>query len=389
MRHIETNERRARLVRRHFLDLSSTDSIAVAGSMVGLHSSDPATVYLALRARLTDFDKGDLDRALYDDRSLLRLLGMRRTLFVVPHDLAAVMDAACTKALAPPERRRLIRLVTEQGLAEDGEAWVGELSRKTLEAISMRREATANELREDIAELTLKIHFGEGRKWGGAVGVSTRILFLLATEGHIVRARPRGTWRSSQYRWAATADWIGQELPSLDTEQAQADLLRRWLDQFGPGTMTDLKWWTGWTLRDTKAALAAIDAVEVELDEGAGFALPDDLEPVAASPPWAAFLPGLDPTPMGWKERSWFLGPHQETLFDRNGNVGPTVWANGRIVGAWGQIESGRVVYELVEPVTKTEQRLIDSHRGRLESWLDGTVVMPRFPAPLQKQLAG
>lgn len=388
MRYITTAERRARLGSRHFLAGAATSPEATAGAMVGLHSSDPATVYLSLRARLADFGHADLERALYDDRSLLRMLGMRRTMFVVTHDLAAVMDAACTKALAPPERRRLIRMLAGQHLAENPEAWVEDVSDRTLAAISARGEALAVELRDDVPELAVKIQFGEGKKWGAAVGASTRILFLLATEGQIVRGRPRGTWLSSQYRWAATADWLGHELPALDRAEAQADLLSRWLRQFGPGTLTDLKWWTGWTVRDTKAALAAVDAVEVEVDEGSGYLLPDDVEAVAAPKPWAAFLPGLDPTPMGWKERTWFLGPHQDTLFDRNGNIGPTVWVNGRIVGAWGQLQGGSVVHELVESVTNAEQRMIDKQRSRLETWLDGTVVMPRFPAPLQKQLA-
>ena len=51
--------------------------------------------------------------------------------------------------------------------------------------------------------------------------------------------------------------------------------------------------------------------------------------------PWVALLPGLDSTVMGWKERAWFLGGHQHALFDVNGNAGPTVWCNGRIVGGW------------------------------------------------------
>ena len=37
---------------------------------------------------------------------------------------------------------------------------------------------------------------------------------------------------------------------------------------------------------------------------------------------------------MGWKERDWFLGEHAEPLFDRNGNAGPTVWRDGRVVGS-------------------------------------------------------
>lgn len=388
MRLIDTAERRARLATRHFLAAPASSVDQVAGSMVGLHSSDPVTVYLSLQARVDGFTHQQLEQSLYEERSLLRLLGMRRTMFVVPHDLGAIMEAGCTRLLAPAERRRLVKMVTEQGLTADGEAWVEAVSDATVAALERRGEALAAELREDVPELALKLRFGDGTKWAGPVGVSTRILFLLATEARIIRGRPRGTWISSQYRWAPIESWIASPLPELDKDEAQAELLRRWLAQFGPGTFTDLKWWTGWTVRDTKAALAGIEAVEVDLEDGTGWVLPDDAEPPPEEGPSASLLPGLDPTPMGWKDREWFVGGHSAELFDHNGNIGPTVWASGRIVGAWGQTADGAVVCALLERVSPEESHMIEERRAALEVWLDGKAVMPRFPAPLQKRIA-
>lgn len=92
MRRVDDDERRARLGRRQFLaenptqnSTGPTDGLAdVAGALVGLHASDPATVFLALRARLRDATVADVEKALYDDRSVLKVLAMRRTMFVVP-----------------------------------------------------------------------------------------------------------------------------------------------------------------------------------------------------------------------------------------------------------------------------------------------------------------
>ncbi len=116
--------------------------------------------------------------------------------------------------------------------------------------------------------LRVQIAFGEGKKWAGKVGVSTRMLFLLATEGRIVRGRPRGTWLSSMYAWAPMETWLGQPLPEMPTDEAQAELARRYLAAFGPATQRDVQWWAGWTVAATKKALAAIKAEEVELDDG-------------------------------------------------------------------------------------------------------------------------
>jgi hypothetical protein len=213
------------------------------------------------------------------------------------------------------------------------------------------------------------------------------VLFLLATEGRVMRARPLGAWTSGQYRWATTEAWLGGPLPTIDHAEACADLLRRWLRAFGPATATDIRWWTGWTAKLATKTLEALGAEEVELDEGTGHVLPDDLEPDEHRDPWVALLPGLDPTVMGWKDRSWYLGEHASELFDRNGNAGPTVWANGRVVGGWAQTDEGEVVAELLDRVDARTRTMIDAERDRLRAWLGEVRVKPRFRTPLEKRL--
>ncbi len=388
MRAVTTAERRARLTTRHQLDTPAPDPVAAAAAIVGFHSSDPASVYLSARARVAGFTVAALEKALYDDRTLLRVLGMRRTMFVVPPDLAAVVDAGCARALAPPERRRLAGWVADQGLAPgDPHRWLDELADAVLASLAARGEATAAELTEDVPGLAKRISFGGDRKWAGTVGMATRMVFLLAAEGKIIRARPLGSWRSAQYRWTGRDGWLLDPLPDWDEGEARIDLVRRYLAAYGPATFTDVKWWTGWGVGVTRAVLAGAGAVEVELDEGAGYLHPDDVDPVPSAAPQAALLPGLDPAVMGWKEREWTVGPHAGALFDRNGNAGPTVWWDGRVVGGWAQRPAGEVVYRLPEDVGAEGRAAIEREAGELEAWLAGTVVMPRFPAPLDKEL--
>ena len=70
-----------------------------------LHSTDAATVFLSVQARTTDVLPADIERELYDERTLVRMLGMRRTLFVVPRDLVPVVQAACTNTIEARQRR--------------------------------------------------------------------------------------------------------------------------------------------------------------------------------------------------------------------------------------------------------------------------------------------
>jgi hypothetical protein len=151
--------------------------------------------------------------------------------------------------------------------------------------------------------------------------------------------------------------------------------------------MTDIRWWTGWTARQTDAALADLDVVEVRLDGATGYLLADDLDPVDQPDPWVALLPGLDPTVMGWKERDWYLGDHAAALFDRNGNAGPTVLADGRAVGGWAQTADGGIAVELLEHVDAATAALIEEAQRRLSAWLGGVRVVPRFRTPIDLAL--
>ncbi len=388
MEFVSNEQRRGRLGIRHHLAHPAKDLDDAVGGVIGLHASDPVTVYLSARARVNDFSSPDLERALYDDRSLIRLWGMRRTLFVTTPTLAAVMRSASPDAFGRAERSRFERMLTNQGKATDAAAWIEDITAKVLAELAVRGEATANELRQAIPELGETLTFGEGKTWGGTVGVSTRVLFLLAAEGRIVRGRPLGTWISSQYRWILTEAWLGTPLADLDPVEARIELAREWLSRFGPGTTSDIKWWTGWTVRDTRAALAGIDAVEVELADGPGWLLPNDLDPVETPEDWVALLPSLDSTVMGWKERDWYLGDHYSALFDRNGNAGPTVWWNGLIVGGWSQRDDGEIATRLLRDVPTTATEAIATEAARLREWFGPIRVTPRFRAPLERELS-
>jgi hypothetical protein len=391
MRAFSTDERRTRLARRHFLAPGSRadDPVQLAGGMVGLHATDPATVYLAARARLRESAGPALDRALYEERTLLRIIGMRRTLFVFPLEQAAVVQAACTESIAAAQRRRYAKLIEEGGIAKDGRRWLARAEAATLKALAARGEAFATELSSDVPQLRKKVHYGEGKTWAGSTSMTSWVLFLLAAEGRVVRGRPRGTWTSSQWSWAPAESWLKKPLARLEPEQGRAELASRWLMAYGPAGVDDLKWWTGWTLTQARAALAAIDAVEVDLGGRTGFIVPGDDEAEPEVEPWVALLPALDPTVMGWKERDWYLGEHRPALFDTAGNAGPTVWWNGRIVGGWSVRKDGEIPFRLLEDVGAEAMAAIEAEAARLGAWLGEVKVLPRFATPLARELSG
>ena len=390
MRRVSVAERRARLTLRHRLapDEQGRDVVEAARSLVGFHASDPASVFLQARARVPHAGVAAVESALYAERALVRMTAMRRTLFVVPAELVPVLQSACANRIAAQERRRLERLIEGARIARDGAKWLAAVERDTLAAIEDRGEATGAVLSDAVPALRERMRFGEGKRWETTTAVTGRLLVVLAAEGRIVRGRPRGTWVSGQYRWTTAAAWLGGETQALPPEHAEAELARRWLRAFGPSPASDLKWWTGWTVAQVRRAVAAIGAVEVSLGGSAtGLALAGDLEPVAAPAPGPALLPSLDATVMGWAERSWFLGDHSPLVFNANGNAGPTVWWDGRVVGAWGQRRDGEIAFRLLEDIGAEAEAAISAEAERLRAWLGETRFTPRFRTPLEREL--
>ncbi len=363
---------------------------AAARSLIGLHSTDPASVYLSAWARVDGVTHSDIDAALYDERTVVKHLAMRRTLWAVATGLLPVVQSAASDAVAAVQRRSLARDVVRAGLTNDGERWVARAEAATVDALAELGPARGRTLTAHVPLLQAKIRTGPGGKL--EYGVISRITTVLSASGQITRGRARGAWHDRQLQWVLMRDWCPGilEHPRLPAAEARAELARLWLRAFGPATGDDLRWWTGWTVKETKAALLTVGAVEVRLDgDQVGVLLPDDLETSPRAEPRVALLPSLDPTTMGWKDRGWYLGPHRELLFDTYGNAGPSVWSDGRIVGGWGQRPDGPVVVRLLEDVGAAKATEIQTEAARLTEWLGGVVVRPSFPTPLQRKLSG
>ena len=388
MRRIGIQERRARLGRRHHLADRAAAVEEVAHSLIGLHATDPATVFLSARARVDTLTPAALEEALYERRTLVRLLAMRKTMFVVPVELLPAVEAAAGRHLADPERRRVARWLAAAGVSSDGDVLLRRLEDAAEAVLDEMGQATAAELGARIPELATKVPIGVGTSYEAAVSLSSRVLLLLAMDGRIVRGRPRGSWISSQYRWATMRGWLGRDVELPTVERAAAEVAGRWMSAFGPATFDDLRWWSGWTVARTRQALTDAGAVEVDREGAPGLALPDDVQPVDAPEPWVALLPALDPTVMGWKHRGWYLGEHRGEVFDRNGNAGPTVWCDGRVVGGWAQRADGEIAYRLLDDIGSEAAAAVAQEAEQLRAWFGDVRAIPRFRTPLERALS-
>jgi hypothetical protein len=276
------------------------------------------------------------------------------------------------------------------GIAEDGTAWAEQHLEVVRRMIEDTGPLTTAQIRAALPALDAKVTRGKGQ-YQADVAVAASVIVTLAASGVVVRGENSGGWKTSRPQWTIAEHWLGERPAALPESEGYAALVTAWLRAFGPGTEADLVWWLGSTKAAVRQALSDVGAVPVSLDGGAsGWVLPDDLDPVPEPGSWAALLPALDPTTMGWKERGFHLGAHTDKVFDRNGNGGPTAWWDGRIVGVWCQQDDGRVDVVLVEDVPRAARRALDAKAAELTGWLDGEVVRSIYLSPLARQhLAG
>jgi len=384
---ISTEQRRARLAIRHGLASPVADAVSAADHMVLLHATDPASIFLAAHARSRGVSVADIEASLFEDRTLMRTLAMRRTLFVASRSVLPVIEVAASVDVARAERKTLVKYLDQSGVTNP-EEWLADAFGQVLAVLDGAGGVTARQVTALVPVLATRITLGSG-KFTQEAGATSRVLGLMAVEGLLARGRPGGLWTGRQYVWHRRDQWLPLEQPLLDVAAASGELLNRWLYTFGPGTMVDLRWWTGWTKSKVSKTLDGLDVAEVDLDDGrTGYVLADDLADVDEPEPWVVCLPALDPTSMGWKDREWYVGDHAAELFDRNGNIGPTIWADGKIVGGWASRADASIAMELFEPLSPAHTRLLDQRLHDLEEFVDGVPIKPSFPTPQQKRLA-
>ena len=106
--------------------------LTAATAMTVLHATEPPTVHLSVAARVDGASIADVEAALYDEKTLVKQLAMRRTLFAFPRDLLPAAWGSASARVAETERRRLAAAIGNAGIA-DPEAWLEDAARQVLD----------------------------------------------------------------------------------------------------------------------------------------------------------------------------------------------------------------------------------------------------------------
>ncbi len=329
-RHLEPDRALASSAAAHALAGRGGSVAKLAADLVGLHNTTQSTPYLSLRARLPDFSRAQLDEPMWNGWSLARYRAMRLTMFIFPIDLLEVAAAASRHITTPLAARWLRDSGMDQAEFDAIAASVAEVLADGPLTVRALREALGAGQSVDIS---------------GVVG-------RMCDAGRLVGGASPRSWRSSVRQYHRWEDVLPNVDPHRWTEpEAIRELIRCYIDSYGPVTIDDISWWTGFTKARCRAAIAGLDTEEVEVDGWPG-PLWRFEEQATELPSAVRALPLLDPYVQGYRDRVRLLDPHRnEWVHDWGGNATATLVHRGRVIGVWQVIEKPQreVWYHLFE----------------------------------------
>ncbi len=312
------------LRKQHLTDDSRAASLVeMVWDVGGLHATSAIGPYLSSFVRCADFQKADLDRELYANKSLGRLRCMRRTMYIQPTGAFSIYHSAFEKMY----RRGVAGALNHAGIsARDYERLEEEILRLLQDG-----GKTASELKK-------------------ALGVGTSLFSVLNAMcgiGLLAKGPPKGSWKSNLHTYHLFGEYYPDVDLAMDEVRATAALVLQYLKAFGPAIEADVVWWTGLRKSSVREALEDINDkrvyVEVAGLDKAMIAVNADLGPLREARPFKSvrLLPSLDPYLMGYKDRGRYLdNKYYGHVYDRSGNATTTILADGELAGVW-DVERG------------------------------------------------
>lgn len=312
-----TTLERQLLLRREPLDV--VDAVA---RVVALQAQSAASPYLALWARVRDFDPADLDRA-FAAGTVVKASLVRATL----HAVAAADHPPFHQAMQAT--LRAARLVDPERVTLGGAVvHPDELVAAVLAFADQPR--TDAELQDRLAELA-----------GERDQRLTRAVRTFAPLRHVPDGGP---WSFGTSPVLVAAGWASGCAPSTERE-AVSRLLLRYLQGFGPASVRDCVQFTMLRQPLVRAALSdlADEVVEHTGPEGERlFDVADGriAEADVTAPP--RLLGMWESTLLAYADRSRVLpDDHRPWVVRRNGDMLPTLLVDGRVAGVWRAVPDG------------------------------------------------
>jgi len=334
------------------------------------------------------FDRQDLIRALYLERTLIRLPSAGPHHYIVATSQMAAYLLARQVLSGDTTREYLAYLLSLSANQEEADAiCLEDVIPRVLEVVNTRGACTVEELCAWLPVLDRQISSSlDGQTAPSKFRLGTRLIPALCAQGVLIPAQPRGSWRSERDTYTTLSEWLpGLDLEPLTPREALGRVLHDYITAYGPVTIGDMIHWLRSARRQqVVSALMAIESslARVEMGErrGEAWVLRSDLDRLHASPPderYVRLLPEMDGALMAYSDTSRFLQEeHRDRVHNWVGDALSTVMVDGRIVGLWWSHNKGsRIVVRFFERVDPEAMALAAEEARALGVFLEGHEV--------------
>jgi Winged helix DNA-binding domain len=350
-------------LRRHQLDdrAPATAMLEVTARIAGLHGQVMSSAELTLWARLDGLERDAVQRALWEERTLVKTWAMRGTLHLLPAaELPLWLAARSTTRLWEKgvwlrgfgvTREELARLLDAVGEALDG------------------RMLTREQLAAEVARMTGSAKLGDKvrESWGA-------LLKPAAALGRLCFAPSDG----QQVRFTRPDTWLGG-WTEHDPDQALLEVFRRFLAASGPVTREDVtRWWGVPSAAQVQRHVERLgeEVTVVDVDGTRAYLLAADAEGLAAAAPSRSvrLLPAFDQYVITATRQADHLtpGPFKQRIYRPQGWLSPVLLVGGRMDGTWRQEAKGRRLRVTIEPFAELPawaRRAAEGEAERLAAW--------------------
>ena len=198
--------------------------------------------------------------------------------------------------------------------------------------------------------------------------------------GLLVNAGRKG----SESLWMGSADYLVAPRAPLDPEECTVELVRKYIERYGPVTREDIVYWS--FLRKDQVD-TALDALEKELTKeklhsGREYFSFSEDPGEAVEPPRVTILPEFDSLMMGYKDKSRFLSQGRvKNVFGSFAAVNRTILLDGFVAATWKRKKnrSGLLVnVSPLRPLKAGEKRSIEEEFANYAEY-QGTEISAEF----------
>lgn len=359
----------ARRLERHHLATPAQDArpAEIVRAMCGAHAQVLSAAELSIGLRMAGVTRAAIRRALWEERSLVKTYGPRGTVHLLPTEDLPLWTGA------------LSAIPAGASTLPEGAQMTPDQTSAVIEAIA--DALAAAELTAD--ELTVAIVERVGPWAGDPVmpafqGYWPRWRQAMAAAAHR-GALCFGPNRSRTVTYTSPQRWLPDFQP-MDSQQAQAELLRRYLHSYGPATPQQYAKWLAAPRRWASELFERLttELEPVELAGSRAWVLAGDTAMPPAAPENLRLLPYFDAYGVGCHPRELvFPGrAYERALAGGQGGNFPLLLIGGMAAGVWHQRRAGRYIdftVEPLEPLSAAQRRALDEQVTRVAAFLEGT----------------